>query len=30
MPLINYDSILPLRTRSSERPTVSFPPLGGT
>jgi radical SAM superfamily enzyme YgiQ (UPF0313 family) len=28
MPLINSDSILPLRARSSERPTASFPPLG--
>jgi radical SAM superfamily enzyme YgiQ (UPF0313 family) len=28
MPLINYASILPLRARTSERPTVSFPPLG--
>src|SRR5450631_93844 len=28
MPLTNYGSILPLRARSSERQTVSFPPLG--
>jgi len=28
MPLTNYVSILPLRVISSERPTVSFPPLG--